>query len=68
MASIRCQAPLNKVSNHGTENVVIIETGIGEIMSESDFLRIEPVQESHKIPDIIRLEPAFKDYLWGGTK
>ena len=58
----------HKVSNHGTENVVIIETGIGEIMSESDFLRIEPVQESHKIPDIIRLEPAFKDYLWGGTK
>ena len=37
----------HKVSNHGTENVVIIETGIGEIMSESDFLRIEPVQESH---------------------
>lgn len=58
----------HKVSNHGSEDVVIIETGIGEIMSETDFLRIETVSESDNIPDIIRLEPAFKDNLWGGTK
>lgn len=58
----------HKVSNHGSEDVVIIETGIGEIMSEADFLRIETVSESDDIPDIIRLEPAFKDNLWGGTK
>ncbi len=58
----------HRVANHGTEVVVIIETGIGEILSEADFLKIDTVVKVDDIPDIIRLEPAFKDNLWGGTK
>lgn len=65
----------HKVSNYGDSNVVIIETGIGKIMSEmenelkqdEDFIMIDndiPIN----LPDIIKLEPAFKDNLWGGIK
>lgn len=66
----------HRVSNLTDSNVIIIETGIGEIMSEAefekkkdtDFVNIDEDSSLVSIPDIIRLEPAFKDNLWGGTK
>ena len=66
----------HRVSNLTDSNVIIIETGIGEIMGETEFGRkkdtdIVNVDESCSIvniPDIMKLEPAFKDNLWGGTK
>mgnify|MGYP002763735938 FL=1 len=66
----------HRVSNLTDSNVIIIETGIGEIMSESeferkkdiDFVNIDEGNTLVNIPDIMRLEPAFKDNLWGGTK
>ena len=58
----------HKVVNNSDSNVVIIETGIGDILSESDFMRVESDIVHLDIPDIVRLEPAYKDNLWGGTK
>ena len=58
----------HKVANNSDSNVVIIETGIGDILSESDFMRVESDIVHLDIPDIVRLEPAYKDNLWGGTK
>lgn len=66
----------HRVSNLTDANVIIIETGIGEIMSEvefekkkdTDFVNIDEDSSLVSIPDIMRLEPAFKDNLWGGTK
>lgn len=58
----------HKVMNGTDRNVVIIETGIGDILSETDFHNVENDGNQIYIPDIIKLEPAFKDNLWGGTK
>lgn len=66
----------HRVSNLTDSNVIIIETGIGKIMSEAefekkkdtDFVNIDEDSSLVSIPDIMRLEPAFKDNLWGGTK
>ena len=66
----------HRVSNLTDSNVIIIETGIGEIMSEAefekkkdtDFVNIDEDSSLVSIPDIMKLEPAFKDNLWGGTK
>lgn len=66
----------HRVSNLTDSNVIIIETGIGEIMSEvefekkkdTDFVNIDEDSSLVSIPDIMKLEPAFKDNLWGGTK
>lgn len=66
----------HRVSNLTDSNVIIIETGIGEIMSEAefekkkdtDFVNIDEDSSLVSIPNIMKLEPAFKDNLWGGTK
>ncbi len=66
----------HRVCNLTDSNVIIIETGIGEIMSEAeferkkdvDFVNVDEGNTPVNIADIMRLEPAFKDNLWGGTK
>lgn len=61
----------HEVSNLEEEPLVIIEVGIGEIIAESDMVRsVQKKKHRHMLEpeSIIRLEPAFKDYLWGGTK
>ncbi len=58
----------HKVMNNTDSDVVIIETGIGDILSETDFHKVEADKKEIYIPDLIKLEPAFKDNLWGGTK
>ena len=66
----------HRVSNLTDSNVIIIETGIGEIMGETeferkkdtDFVNVDESRAIVNIPDIMKLEPAFKDNLWGGTK
>lgn len=61
----------HKVANNTDENVVIIEVGIGDKLKESDMVKIYG-QEKFTVDNddaaIVKLEPAFKDYLWGGTK
>jgi mannose-6-phosphate isomerase class I len=67
----------HKVANKTDKNVVIIEVGIGEILAESDVVKIYNQENDNFGNDnyikavnepIVKLDPAFKDNLWGGTK
>lgn len=67
----------HKVANQTDKNVVIIEVGIGEILSENDMVKIYSQENDNTADDnyvkaanepIVKLDPAFKDNLWGGTK
>ncbi len=54
---------MHRLSNIGEDNLLIIETSIGNILREEDT-----VSQTSELPyEIIRLTPAIKDYLWGGT-
>lgn len=61
------------VANNTESDVVIIEVGIGEKINEADMVRIygsELKKERSDDPALgfVKLDPAFKDSLWGGTK
>lgn len=64
----------HKVANRTDKNVVIIEIGIGEVVSENDMVKIysDGASESNYVMTVnnpvVKLDPAFKDNLWGGTK
>ncbi|MDD3220902.1 MAG: cupin domain-containing protein [Clostridia bacterium] len=59
----------HSISNFEDEELVIIEVAIGEKFSEDDSVTIaQKTRPMHHGSSIIKLEPAFKDYLWGGTK
>lgn len=64
----------HKVANKTDKNVVIIEVGIGETVSENDMVKIYNLDNEKDIyaptvtNPIVKLDPAFKDNLWGGTK
>ncbi len=64
----------HKVANKTDKNVVIIEVGIGETVSENDMVKIynnSEIEDNYiveKSTPIVKLDPAFKDNLWGGTK
>lgn len=61
----------HKVSNQTDKNVVIIEVGIGQIVKEEDIIRFqEPKRQvpMQKAEPIVKLLPAYKDYLWGGNR
>lgn len=61
----------HQVANRSTEDLVIIEVSIGELEygHGSDLTRLEsrPILAA-VCDDIVRMEPAFKDNLWGGTR
>lgn len=60
----------HKVANHTDKNVVIIEVGIGDMLTDNDMVKIygQDNNNSGPVSDIVKLDPAFKDNLWGGTK
>lgn len=59
----------HSVSNYEDEELVIIEVSIGEMFSEEDSVTIAGKRPAGCVDSsIVKLEPAFKDYLWGGTK
>lgn len=60
----------HKVANHTDKNVVIIEVGIGDMLTDNDMVKIygQENEQSGPVSDIVKLDPAFKDNLWGGTK
>lgn len=67
------QEVVHQVSNIGSEPLVIIEVAAGENVSEEDRISDERknLTESQLGMDtepFVKLRPAFKDYLWGGTK
>lgn len=60
----------HKVANHTDKNVVIIEVGIGDMLTDNDMVKIygQDNNSSGPVSDLVKLDPAFKDNLWGGTK
>lgn len=64
---------LHQISNIGDTPALILETAIGEIHSAMDMVSntVADISESRlgfKIEPMIKLTPAYKDYLWGGTR
>ena len=67
---------LHRVENRTDSDVVIIEIGMGDILSETDIYSTGDISSTSEtfvqnkpiVPDIVPLLPAFKDNLWGGTK
>lgn len=60
---------LHQVANRADENLIIIEIAIGESVAENDTISYPEKTANIQIGQgIVKLLPAFKDYLWGGTK
>ena len=65
---------LHQISNISEQPLIFIETAVGESVHGGDFLsnnnasRVTESDLGLQIDSMIRLAPAFKDYLWGGTK
>ena len=63
----------HQVSSIGEESLVFIETSTGIIPQNEDIISIVSKDLSEaslgfEIEPFIKLSPAYKDYLWGGTK
>ncbi len=59
----------HSVENRTQESVVIMEISLGQNVTDEDTVRIQNEKDGMMYSDpIVKLEPAFKDYLWGGTK
>lgn len=55
---------LHQIKNRTTEDLVLIVSSIGEDISAKEDETVCNDEENA----MIRLSPAFKDYIWGGTK
>lgn len=63
----------HQIENAGEEVLVFVETAVGEIGHGKDLIlkgrENEQADSKDLIPEaLVKLSPAFKDYLWGGTK
>ncbi len=63
----------HQISNVGDEMVIFVETAVGKILHGDDTISrsvndINELQLGYTPEPMIKLLPAFKDYLWGGTK
>lgn len=61
----------HSLHNDTDENVIIIEVSTGHNIIEKDMITTKKDEISNKRlsrQKLIKLEPAFKDYLWGGSK
>lgn len=63
----------HQISNIGEEVAVFVETAVGEVMYGDDTISmpvsdLNETQLGYKHEPLVKLMPAFKDYLWGGTK
>lgn len=57
------------LSNNTNQNVVIIEVATGQVIADKDMEYISEGKTLNMVQEeIIKCEPIFKDYLWGGTK
>lgn len=67
------QGTSHQISNVGEKPVLFIETAIGDVLNVGDLKSEDTTDVTEtelglKPDPIIKLSPAFKDYLWGGTK
>lgn len=62
----------HQVSNAGDTELVIVEVSVGENVSEDDKVSTDVLfntnEQTHIFDALVRLNPAFKDNLWGGNK
>jgi mannose-1-phosphate guanylyltransferase/mannose-6-phosphate isomerase len=61
----------HQIVNKTAEDVVIVEVSIGktEELIDNELISVSKEKTADLVCDnIIKLEPAFKDNLWGGTK
>lgn len=63
----------HQISNIGTEKLVFIETATGIMQESEDIVSIKSKDLSeaslgYEMDSMVKLRPAFKDYLWGGTR
>lgn len=63
---------VHQLSNIGMEPLIFIETSVGELVREEDLVSVQSADLAETelgfgIEPFIRLQPAYKDYLWGGT-
>ena len=67
---------MHMLRNNTDENVIVVEVDTGAEIDEWDMVhndefdrRISSDKDSQDaMPDIFKLQPAYKDYLWGGSK
>jgi mannose-1-phosphate guanylyltransferase/mannose-6-phosphate isomerase len=64
---------VHQISNVGSEEAVFVETACGEILHEQDMISkptrdLSENQLGMDVEPFVKLSPAFKDYLWGGTR
>lgn len=64
---------VHQVSNIGVIPLLIIEVSSGENVTEDDMIPAESrdlteADLGYQIEPYVKLQPAFKDYLWGGTR
>lgn len=62
----------HQISNVGEGLLIFVETAVGDNLNGSDMVskQIADVAElelGYSIESMVKLLPAFKDYLWGGT-
>lgn len=61
----------HSIINDSEENVVIIEVTTGDNLVELDVIKDKEIKEKDIYSlkgNLIKLEPTFKDYIWGGDK
>lgn len=58
----------HKVRNNTLADVEIVEVAVGHRVQDSDVIRLEKHITQLEQECFIKLTPAFKDYLWGGTR
>lgn len=58
------------IANNTNEDIIIIEVSIGDDIKEEDTVSFQKDCSivKKRYDTLVKLEPAFKDYLWGGDK
>lgn len=64
---------VHQVSNTGMLPLVIIEVSVGENVTEEDMVSVDSrdlteLDLGYQLEPYVKLKPAYKDYLWGGTR
>lgn len=64
---------VHQLSNVGSVSLILIETSVGEEVREEDLVSVasRDVTETDlgfEVDPFVRLSPAYKDFIWGGTR
>ena len=64
---------VHQISNAGDEPLSVIEVSVGSNVTEDDMVSVQSKdltdrELGYAIDPVVKLEPAYKDYLWGGNR